>query len=142
MAVSRKMYCASTLFLLFAVSCAALSGFYYDNGLDQTVVHKHLNKLEKREMQSEILHLLGLQHRPHPALAKTPLKKQNPNEDLNSAPRFLIDLYQSLTEEDSGELKLVPTLIVKEFNVSDSEVDTVDQADVIMSFINHGMTTL
>lgn len=123
--------------LLLVASCAALSGFYYDNGLDQTIAHQHLNKQEKKEMQTEILHLLGLQHRPHPSLVD--LRRQQQQQELNSAPRFLIDLYQSLTEEESGELKLAPELIVKEFNVSDSDVSTVDQADIIMSFVNHGI---
>lgn len=124
--------------LLFVSSCAALSGFYYDNGVDQTVVHKHLNKREKKEMQSEILHLLGLQHRPRPVLMVPSKRKLQVDDGLSSAPRFLIDVYQSLTEEDSGELKLTPDLIEKEFRVSDSDVHSMDQADVIMSFVNQG----
>lgn len=122
-------------------SCMALSGFYYDNGVDQTVVHKHLNKREKKEMQSEILHLLGLQHRPRPVFSPSLRRSRNSpdaDENLSSAPRFLIDVYQSLMEEDSGNLKLAPDLIEREFNVSHSDVDTMDQADVIMSFVNRG----
>jgi hypothetical protein len=124
--------------LLFVASCTALSGFYYDNGVDQTVVHKHLNKREKKEMQSKILHLLGLQHRPRPVLMLPSKRRPQLDDGLSSAPRFLIDVYQSLTEEDSGELKLTPDLIEKEFNVSDSDVLSVDQADIIMSFVNRG----
>ena len=44
---------------------------------------------------------------------------------ISSASQFLIDVYQSLTEEDSEELKLTPDLIEKEFNVSDSDVRTI-----------------
>jgi len=97
-----------TVALLTVTTCAALSGFYYDNGVDQTVVHKQLTKREKREMQSEILHLLGLQHRPHPSFGISDHRKIQEAEKVmsNSAPRFLIDVYQSLTEEDSGDLKL------------------------------------
>ncbi|XP_046443321.1 bone morphogenetic protein 7-like isoform X2 [Daphnia pulex] len=123
---------------LFVASCTALSGFYYDNGVDQTVVHKHLNKREKKEMQSEILHLLGLEHRPRPVLMLPSKKKLEVDDGLSSAPRFLIDVYQSLTEEDSGELKLTPDLIEREFNVSDSDVHSMDEADIIMSFVNRG----
>lgn len=125
-----------TVFLI--TSCAALSGFYYDNGLDQTIVHKHLSKREKKEMQSEILHLLGLEHRPRPALVSPSNRRKELEKNLSSAPRFLIDVYQSLTEEDSGDLKLKPELIEREFNVSDSDVNSMDEADVIMSFINQG----
>ena len=120
-------------------SCAALSGFYYDNGLDQTIVHKHLNKREKKEMQSEILHLLGLEHRPRPVFSSFSHQKLKVDDNLSSAPRFLIDVYQSLTEDDSGDLKLTPDLIEREFNVSDADVNSMDQADVIMSFVNRGM---
>ena len=130
------------LVMLLIASCAALSGFYYDNGLDQTVVHKHLNKREKKEMQSEILHLLGLEHRPRPVsvLPSNKRRKEIGDDDnLSSAPRFLIDVYQSLAEEDdSGDLKLKPELIEREFNVSDSDVSSMDEADVIMSFVNQG----
>lgn len=126
------------IFCGLVVSCSALSGFYYDNGIDQTVVHKHLNKREKKEMQSEILHLLGLQHRPRPALPTWPGKKLHVEDNLSSAPRFLIDVYQSMIEEDSGELKLTPELI-KEFNVSYLDLNSMSQADIIMSFVNHGM---
>lgn len=126
-------------FTFLVATCTALSGFYYDNGINQTVVHKHLNSHEKEEMQSEILNLLGLQHRPRPVFPSLK-RNQKPvgDENLSSAPRFLIDVYQSLTEEDSGDLKLTPELIEHEFNVSDSEVSTMNQADVIMSFINRG----
>jgi bone morphogenetic protein 7 len=129
-----------TVALLTVTTCAALSGFYYDNGVDQTVVHKQLSKREKREMQSEILHLLGLEHRPHPSFGISDHRKIQEAEKVmsNSAPRFLIDVYQSLTEEDSGDLKLKPDLIEKEFNVSDKDVNSMDEADVIMSFINRG----
>ena len=126
-------------FTFLVATCTALSGFYYDNGINQTVVHKHLNNHEKEEMQSEILNLLGLQHRPRPVFSSSRRNQKTVgDEDLSSAPRFLIDVYQSLTEEDSGDLKLTPELIEHEFNVSDSEVSTMNQADVIMSFINRG----
>lgn len=135
----------ATLALLTALltACAALSGFYYDNGVDQTVVHKQLSKREKREMQSEILHLLGLHHRPHPATpAASGLLRPRPSvpqdATASSAPRFLIDVYQSLMEEDSGDLKLKPDLIEREFNVTDGDVHSMDQADIIMSFVNRG----
>ena len=43
--------------------------YYADNGLDdgQTIAYKHMKKWERDEMQMEILHVLGLHHRPKPA---------------------------------------------------------------------------
>ena len=40
--------------------------FYADNGLDQTIAYKYLPTRERKEMQQEILNLLGLHHRPKP----------------------------------------------------------------------------
>ena len=40
--------------------------FYADNGLDQTIAYKYLPTRERKEMQEEILNLLGLHHRPKP----------------------------------------------------------------------------
>jgi hypothetical protein len=40
--------------------------FYADNKLDQTIAYKYLPSRERKEMQQEILSLLGLHHRPKP----------------------------------------------------------------------------
>ena len=52
-----------TVTLLFlhpiAHTAAKLSGYYYDNGYQQTVIDTSLGLLEKEVMQEEILHLLG-----------------------------------------------------------------------------------
>lgn len=51
----------------------SLSGFYVDNGLDQTVMHRSLSQDDAEEVEHEILELLGLPDRPrkkhgHPSL--------------------------------------------------------------------------
>lgn len=51
----------------------SLSGFYVDNGLDQTVMHRALSPDDAQEVEHEILELLGLPDRPrkkhgHPSL--------------------------------------------------------------------------
>lgn len=52
----------------------SLSGFYIDNGLDQTVMHRALTQDDAQEVEHEILELLGLPERPrkkhsiHPSL--------------------------------------------------------------------------
>lgn len=125
------------VFIVFKLCLSdGLSGLYYDNGIDQTVIHKYLNNREKKEMQTEILHVLGLDHRPRPVFHLPELKRTD--NEMSSAPRFLKDVYQSLTEVDTGDLKLTSNALVNEFNVSHSDVDSMNQADVIMSFMNHG----
>lgn len=52
----------------------SLSGFYVDNGIDQTVMHRALTQDDAQEVEHEILELLGLPERPrkrhsiHPSL--------------------------------------------------------------------------
>lgn len=41
-----------------------LSGVYGDNGHDQTIIHKTLTNSDQREVEHEILELLGLPERP------------------------------------------------------------------------------
>lgn len=51
----------------------SLSGFYVDNGMDQTIMHQPLSMDDAQEVEHEILELLGLPDRPrrkhgHPSL--------------------------------------------------------------------------
>lgn len=52
----------------------SLSGFYMDNGKDQTIMHRSISQDDAQEMEHEILELLGLPERPrrkhaiHPSL--------------------------------------------------------------------------
>ncbi|XP_054841474.1 bone morphogenetic protein 6 [Eublepharis macularius] len=87
------------------VSTASPAGFLY----------RRLKSHEKREMQKEILSVLGLPHRPRPLhglqqqqAAEAPLPRRQepapPPGRLNSAPLFMLDLYNALSsEEDGGE---------------------------------------
>ena len=136
-----------TLILYFTLLFAATrvksetSGFYADNGLEQTVV-VNVNKLHgtggrgklKREMQQEILTLLGLHQRPKPS---SPHGKGD-----SSAPKFMLDLYNTL-QTDSGEVEEEiftrnPTLNTTVFGNLTNNIQTINSADMIMSFVNHG----
>ncbi|CAG2165999.1 unnamed protein product [Oppiella nova] len=102
--------------------------FYADNRLDQTVAYKYLPSKERKEMQSEILSLLGLHHRPKPRSHVTE----------NSAPKYLIDLYKSFLDEDSGNLKInskAPVVIEGEV-LSNNSLHAINDSDIIMSFVN------
>ncbi|OQR69214.1 bone morphogenetic protein 7-like [Tropilaelaps mercedesae] len=99
---------ADVLVLVCLVGLAR-AGFYADNGLDRTISYRSLPTQEKREMENEILNLLGLDHRPKPKIHQT----------SNSAPKYLIDLYNQLDPENDDR------------NASFRDVD------FIVSFVNH-----
>lgn len=67
----RKIVCC-VLFVNF-IQVVLGSGFYIDNGIDQTVREKSIPLQERQEIEHEILELLGLPDRPntqhvHPSL--------------------------------------------------------------------------
>ncbi|XP_003748158.1 bone morphogenetic protein 7 [Galendromus occidentalis] len=99
----------STVLLVCAVLEVGQAGFYADNGLDQTISYRSLPKSEKREMENEILNLLGLDHRPKPKVHQT----------TNSAPQYLIDLYNQLDVE------------------GDDRNTSLRGVDFVVSFVNH-----
>lgn len=119
--------------------------FTSDNLVGQSVSYGALPRSERREMQQEILTLLGLHHRPAPAT----------HETRAAAPRYMMHLYKSLSDQELMEV------VSRQGNgvgnhrqasdddddtaaeaKSDSDKDEVHDADVIMSFINHGMHTI
>ncbi|KAL0273560.1 UNVERIFIED_CONTAM: hypothetical protein PYX00_006197 [Menopon gallinae] len=115
-----------TLFLLafaaFSTVSARFSGIYYDNGVDQTVIQKLLTRQEKREVEREILNLLGLPSRPRP--------RRTPNVDLgSSAPKFLLDIYKSLLDNPSSRA------VRSKLTLSGRDQQAIDESDVIMSFL-------
>ncbi|XP_070534124.1 bone morphogenetic protein 7-like [Ptychodera flava] len=82
---------------------------------------------QKKEMQQEILSLLGLNHRPRPRVAGTG----------NSAPKFMIDLYMSIsTESDEVSDNTASSVLLQDLrhNYTLREVNELNQADVVMSF--------
>ncbi|XP_014672753.1 PREDICTED: bone morphogenetic protein 7-like [Priapulus caudatus] len=131
--------CCLLLCALLVICEASTAGFYSDNGVDQTIMYRSMPKQERNEMQQEILSLLGLHHRPNPA-------SHAANLTSYSAPRYMIDLYETLTgdEEDvnletvkrrylpqpreRGELAQDYTFLTSSYFVQD--------ADMIMSFVN------
>lgn len=62
--------------MLWANVCGvfgSLSGFYADNGVDQTIMHRAITEDDAQAVEHEILELLGLPDRPrkkhsHPSL--------------------------------------------------------------------------
>ncbi|KAH6935808.1 hypothetical protein HPB50_010295 [Hyalomma asiaticum] len=79
-------------------------------------------------MQQEILNLLGLDHRPKPKI----------HERKFSAPRYLLDLYNSFKDEDNGDIHLDAAKAHNEFITNNQSLRMINDSDVIMSFLNHG----
>jgi len=97
-----------------ALARAALSGLYVDNGVDRTEMTRALTRSERREVEHEILNLLGLPNRPPRA------------PPGSKAPQFLLDVYKSLLDAPRGEL-----------NLSGRDLNAINESDVIMSFASH-----
>ncbi|XP_073995241.1 TGF-beta family member glass bottom boat [Rhodnius prolixus] len=116
-----------TLFLghISVLCSASSSGLYIDNGLDQTIVQRALSKQEKREVEHEILNLLGLPDRPRS-------RRLIGHKTVGgSAPKFLLNVYKSLLDST------LPRTTRSEFNLSEGDLHAIDESDVIMSFTSH-----
>ncbi|KAK7091274.1 bone morphogenetic protein 7-like isoform X2 [Littorina saxatilis] len=119
------------LFFLVLVTDSVLSTtpFYVDNGLQQTMILDKVPRREKRELQQEILTLLGLHHRPKPTS----------NNPVESAPKFMMDLYETLKNSETEDA-LDQGVVFHSSNKTsrlDLDSDKVEGSDVIMSFVNH-----
>ncbi|KAL8182505.1 UNVERIFIED_CONTAM: hypothetical protein K2H54_057353 [Gekko kuhli] len=75
-------------------------------------LYRRLKSHEKREMQKEILSVLGLPHRPRPLHGLQPppgepreaaLPRRAEPGRLNSAPLFMLDLYHALASEEEED---------------------------------------
>ncbi|KAG8291315.1 protein 60A [Homalodisca vitripennis] len=109
-------------YVLLMCNCR-MSGLYIDNGIDQTLVQRFMTRQEKREVENEILNLLGLQNRPRPAANSKTLG--------SSAPKFLLDVYKSLLDSS------VSRTTRSEFNLSGRDLHAIDESDVIMTFTSN-----
>uniref|UniRef100_A0A3P9NLA3 Bone morphogenetic protein 8a n=1 Tax=Poecilia reticulata TaxID=8081 RepID=A0A3P9NLA3_POERE len=110
----------------------------------EAVVHSSFRRLsgrEKKEMQKEILNILGLPGRPRP---------HPPLRPPSSAPLFMLDLYHAMSADDEDEMALngpglgrygaavqvnyaaLPTLSTHTPPLG----SVVSEADTVMSFVN------
>uniref|UniRef100_A0A3P8TKJ8 Bone morphogenetic protein 5 n=1 Tax=Amphiprion percula TaxID=161767 RepID=A0A3P8TKJ8_AMPPE len=82
-----------------------------DNHVHSSFIYRRLRNHERREIQREILSILGLPHRPRPF---------SPGKQASSAPLFMLDLYNAMSHA----------------GYSPHDTNFLNDADMVMSFVN------
>ncbi|XP_075933023.1 bone morphogenetic protein 5 isoform X2 [Anarhichas minor] len=110
-----------------------------DNHVHSSFIYRRLRNHERREIQREILSILGLPHRPRPF---------SPGKQASSAPLFMLDLYNAMAvEEEEGMQQLgagksfspyraAPLLGHNPALTTAQDTNFLNDADMVMSFVN------
>lgn len=106
-----------------------------NNEVHPGFIHRRLRTHEKREMQKEILSILGLPHRPRPHLS---------HGKYNSAPLFMLDLYNTISSDEKNQEEGMlnghqsPRTTQSPPLATYEETTFLNDADMVMSFVNLG----
>uniref|UniRef100_A0A3Q0SWR1 Bone morphogenetic protein 5 n=1 Tax=Amphilophus citrinellus TaxID=61819 RepID=A0A3Q0SWR1_AMPCI len=122
----------SCLSFLLCVHCG-LS----DNHVHSSFIYRRLRNHERREIQREILSILGLPHRPRPF---------SPGKQASSAPLFMLDLYNAMAVEEEEEEEEEGHSRKSYYNPQHAghspalttahDTNFLNDADMVMSFVN------
>ncbi|KAK7119737.1 hypothetical protein R3I94_021536 [Phoxinus phoxinus] len=107
------------------------ANFTLENDIQSSFIQRRLKSQERREMQREILSILGLPHRPRPLLL----------ERHTAAPMYMLDLYNAILEDGDRRSGIAysyepayttpgPPMMTQQ----DSRF--LSDADMVMSFVN------
>uniref|UniRef100_H3DGM5 Bone morphogenetic protein 5 n=1 Tax=Tetraodon nigroviridis TaxID=99883 RepID=H3DGM5_TETNG len=110
-----------------------------DNHVHSSFIYRRLRNHERREIQREILSILGLPHRPRPF---------SPGKQASSAPLFMLDLYNAMALEEDDDpqhagysrvaqpYRAAPLLGHSPALTSAHDTNFLNDADMVMSFVN------
>uniref|UniRef100_A0A3Q2YE47 Bone morphogenetic protein 5 n=1 Tax=Hippocampus comes TaxID=109280 RepID=A0A3Q2YE47_HIPCM len=107
------------------LSCAHCA--FSDNHVHSSFIYRKLRNHERREIQREILSILGLPHRPRPF---------SPGKQASSAPLFMLDLYNAMAVEEEGVPQAAPLLGQSPALSIAHDNHFLNDADMVMSFVN------
>ncbi|XP_066526939.1 bone morphogenetic protein 7b isoform X2 [Hoplias malabaricus] len=133
--MASVLFVRALALLLLLWGCAVLAdtvfmNFTLDNVVHSSFIQRRLKSQERREMQREILSILGLPHRPRPHL----------HGKHNAAPMFMLDLYNAMSTEGDEMGYSYPYKPV--FTTQGPPIATLqdtnflNDADMVMSFVN------
>lgn len=112
--------------------CCAVSvgaNFTLGNDLGSAFVHRALRSQERREVQREILSVLGLPRRPRP----------HSPERRTAAPIYMLELYNAALEPAASGFSRAPVLPPAPAPVpTRRDRRYLSDADMVMSFVNMG----
>ncbi|CAN9512511.1 unnamed protein product [Ophioblennius macclurei] len=133
--VRRALATVTTLlswgYCVLAVRVSSFSNFSVDNNEahSSSFIQGKLRSQERREIQREILSILGLPHRPRPHVRTTNI----------AAPMFMLDLYNAVSADapTHGYPVYKPALPTQSYPVVTPQDNRfLDEADTVMSFAN------
>uniref|UniRef100_A0A3B3CXE8 Bone morphogenetic protein 5 n=1 Tax=Oryzias melastigma TaxID=30732 RepID=A0A3B3CXE8_ORYME len=102
-----------------------------DNHVHSSFIYRRLRNHERREIQREILSILGLPHRPRPF---------SPGKQASSAPLFMLDLYNAMAHAGYSRVtppyRAAPLLGHSPSLRTAHDTNFLNDADMVMSFVN------